>query len=68
MRALSAEGIAETEPLLLTVPEAAKRLSLGRATVYGLIYEGSLESVKIGKSRRVPVDAIDQFIAALRRH
>jgi excisionase family DNA binding protein len=52
--------------LLLTIPEAAQALGLGRSTLYELIAAGRLEVVHIGRSTRVPVDALDSFLAALR--
>jgi excisionase family DNA binding protein len=41
------------EKLLLTVREAADVLSVSRSRVYGLICAEQLDSVKIGRSRRV---------------
>ena len=52
--------------VLLTVTEAAKRLSLSRTFTYELVMRGDLESLKLGKSRRVPVDALDKFVQARR--
>lgn len=57
----------EDEKVLLTVDEAAHRLSIGRSHAYIFVMKGQLESVKIGKSRRVPANAIEDFIARLRR-
>jgi excisionase family DNA binding protein len=53
--------------LLLTIPEAAEALGLGRSTLYELIAAGRLEVVHIGRSARVPVDALGSFLAALRQ-
>ena len=39
--------------LLLTPERAAERLDVGRTTVYGLLATGELESVRIGRSRRI---------------
>lgn len=52
--------------LLLTVEEAADRLGVGRSTMYGLIRDGEVESVQIGRLRRVPADALPRFLARLR--
>jgi len=52
----------ETRKLLLTVTEAAALLGIGRSLAYELVLRGQLTSVKIGRARRVPVDALDQFI------
>jgi excisionase family DNA binding protein len=53
--------------LLLTVEEAAKRLRLGRTLVYRLISSGELESVKVGRLRRVPAECLPEYVATLRR-
>ena len=50
------------EPLVVTVPEAARMLSLSRAKLYPLISSGEIRSLKIGKCRRVPVREIESFI------
>lgn len=49
---------------LLTVPEAARRLSLGRATAYRMVQMGELPSVRIGRAVRVPAQALAAWIAA----
>ena len=46
------------EKLLLTVREAADVLSVSRSRVYELIYAVQLESVKIGRSRRVALASV----------
>jgi len=51
---------------LLKVTDAAALLSVGRTTVYELIAAGELETVHIGRSVRVPVDALERFLAHLR--
>ncbi len=51
------------EQRLLTVLQTAERLNLGRSLTYRLVLAGDIASIKIGKSRRVPVDAIEEFIA-----
>ena len=53
---------APVEPLLLTIPQAALALAVGRTTVYELIGAGALEAVHIGRSVRVPVVAIRTFV------
>ncbi|MFD6279745.1 helix-turn-helix domain-containing protein [Streptomyces sp. NPDC060209] len=47
---------------LLTVPEVMARLKLGRSTVYDLIRSRRLTSITIGRSRRIPADAVRDFI------
>ncbi|MFD5780794.1 helix-turn-helix domain-containing protein [Streptomyces sp. NPDC126933] len=47
---------------LLTVPEVMARLKLGRSAVYDLIRSHRLVSITIGRSRRIPADAVRDFI------
>ncbi|HUR17499.1 MAG TPA: helix-turn-helix domain-containing protein [Acidimicrobiales bacterium] len=62
-----AEGDASTvAPLLLRPEEAAAVLGIGRSTLYELLAAGAVESVLIGKSRRVPVAALDDYVVHLR--
>ena len=63
---MSAESTTEPGPSLVTVKQAARMLSLGRSTVYELIAAGRLEVVHIGRSARVPVDAIATLVNGLR--
>jgi len=51
------------ESILLTPEEAAEMLRLGRVTVYKLIQTGELASITIGKARRIPRRALDDYIA-----
>ena len=51
--------------VLLTVEEAAKRLHIGRTTAWGLVKNGELESVQIGRLRRVLSSAVDTYAARL---
>jgi excisionase family DNA binding protein len=51
------------EPILITVPEAARRLAIGRTLTYELIAANELPAVRIGRAIRVPADAIDSFVA-----
>lgn len=54
------------ELILLTVEEAAFRLRIGRTTCYKLIRTGALESVPVGRLRRVPAEAVPEYVARLR--
>lgn len=58
-----------TQPIgtvLPTVEEAAERLRIGRTTMYALVSSGAVESVKVGRLRRVPAEAVDDYVAVLR--
>ena len=46
------------EKLLLTAREAADVLSVSRSGVYELLYAEQLDSVKIGRSRRVALASV----------
>jgi excisionase family DNA binding protein len=62
-----ARGNGEFAPVLLTVSEAGQALAVGRTTVYELIRSGQLEVIRIGRSTRIPVDAIAAFVDRQRR-
>ena len=50
-------------PLLISVLEAARLLSIGRNTAYDLIAAGTLPSIKLGRRRLVSVVALEAWIA-----
>lgn len=52
--------------LVLTIEEAAERLGIGRTLMYALVSAGEVESVRIGRLRRVPTDALDAYVLRLR--
>jgi excisionase family DNA binding protein len=51
--------------LLLRPEEVAQALNVGRSTVFELMRTGELRSVKIGALRRVPTDAVTEFLDGL---
>lgn len=53
------------QPRLNTIGQTVDRLGICRANVYGLLSSGELRSVKIGRRRLVPEQAIIDFIATL---
>jgi excisionase family DNA binding protein len=53
------------EKLLLTPEEAAQALNISRTKVFELLQVEALRSVKIGKSRRIPMEAVREFVACL---
>jgi len=69
-RAADGGGTARTEtampPMLLTIPEAARVLAVGRTTMYELIAAGAVEVVHIGRSARVPIAALEAFVERMR--
>ena len=54
------------ERLLLSVVQAAGVLGVGRTTAYQLIRAGELEVVHVGRSVRVPADALPDLVRRLR--
>ncbi|MBV9094883.1 MAG: helix-turn-helix domain-containing protein [Streptosporangiaceae bacterium] len=60
-------GDGQDDILMLTVKEAARRLGLGRTLVYQLISSGELESVTVGRLRRVPAECLAEYVKALRK-
>ena len=54
-----------THDELLTVKEACETLKCGLTRLYQLMNRRRLRSVSMGKSRRIPRSAINEFIASL---
>ncbi len=53
------------EVLLLTVEDVAHALQICRTNTFHLIRTGEIKSVKIGRSRRITRDAVDDFVRRL---
>ena len=62
---LVSESLITYDQLLVTPEEAARRLSVGRTTIYELMSSGELRSVTIGRCRRVPVSSLSLFVNRL---
>lgn len=50
---------------LYTVNDICETLSLGRTVVYQLIAKGDIETVRIGRSRRITHEALEAFLQKL---
>lgn len=50
------------DKLLLTVEEAAHRMSIGRSHLYELLRRGEVPSIRLGRARRIPVSALSEFV------
>ena len=50
--------------ILLRAEEVAARLRLGRSTVYDMIKSGQLPSLRVGRSVRVPLQALTEWVAS----
>jgi len=55
-----------TQKRTLTVEEAAAQLGLGRTVCFGLVASGALRSLKVGRRRLIPTDAVDEFLESHR--
>jgi excisionase family DNA binding protein len=55
----------EIPPVLYRVEEAAEALRVSRSVLYELIRSDQLRTVKVGRSRRVPVAALAECVALL---
>ena len=62
------QPLQETRPvgLLMTIADAALALGIGRSTLYELIGRGQLEVVHVGRSARVPTEAVRALVEQLR--
>ncbi len=47
---------------LLTINEVAFQLALSKSKVYELLNNGSIQAIKIGRSKRVSLLDLDRFI------
>jgi excisionase family DNA binding protein len=53
--------------LLVRVEEAARLCDISRSRMYELVATGEVPSVSIGRSRRIPVDGLRDWIEAQTR-
>ncbi|MFD0773964.1 helix-turn-helix domain-containing protein [Streptomonospora algeriensis] len=56
---------ATPEKSLYYLDEAMHKLSLGRSQLYEEMKAGRLRFVKVGRARRIPAAAIEDFVALL---
>jgi excisionase family DNA binding protein len=59
------DAAARHHRLLLRPEEAAQALSISRTTLYGLLQSNAIRSVKVGGLRRIPVEALEDFVTEL---
>lgn len=52
-------------PLLVTPGEAARALSISRTTLYGLMRDGAIRPVHIGRSCRLSTSELQRYVAQL---
>jgi excisionase family DNA binding protein len=61
----SATANASLRPGLLRIEEAAEWLGLSRRKTYELLTRGEIQSVYIGRSRRIAFSALQRFVERL---
>lgn len=49
-------------PLVLSVPQLAEVLHIGRNSAYQLVSSGQIRSIRIGKNIRIPQSAVLEFL------
>jgi len=49
--------------VLYTVKEVAEMLKMHKQTVHNMVIKGDIESIKIGKMRRITQEQLDRFLA-----
>jgi len=54
------------DAMLVSIPTTVKMLGCGRTTVYELIKEGEIETVKLGKRRLVVMESLHSYVTNLR--
>ena len=52
--------------LLLRIEEAAEQLGIGRSLMYRLVLSGAVESVRLGRLRRIPAECLGEHVRRLR--
>jgi excisionase family DNA binding protein len=55
-----------TDRLLYAIPDAAERLSVSARVLERLIADGQLATVKIGRRRLVPAEALTDYVAKVK--
>ncbi|TQL97693.1 excisionase family DNA binding protein [Actinoallomurus bryophytorum] len=63
---VNATTTAHDAPLLYTLPEAAALLRISRTKLYELLTAHEIESIHIGRSRKIPSAALHDYIERLR--
>jgi len=55
------------QPWLVTIPEAAAILGIGKSKVYDLIANEGLPKIKFGTAVRIPVKALEEWLSQRER-
>ncbi|WP_436758253.1 helix-turn-helix domain-containing protein [Streptosporangium sp. V21-05] len=52
-------------PFLYTIPEAAEALRISRTKLYELLAKNEIQSVRIGRSRKIPASTLRSYVHRL---
>jgi excisionase family DNA binding protein len=55
----------QTPRLVLSVEAAAELLSISRTRMFALIRAGNMRSIRVGRLRRIPADALAEYVDQL---
>lgn len=50
------------QPRFLTVAEVAEQMRVSNMTVYRILHSGELPAIRVGRSFRVPAEALEAYL------
>ena len=59
---MAADATSLSEVRFLTVAEVATIMRVSKMTVYRLVHSGDLEAIRVGRSFRVPEQAVHDYL------
>ena len=59
---MAADATSLSDIRFLTVAEVATIMRVSKMTVYRLVHSGELEAIRVGRSFRVPEQAVNQYL------
>ena len=54
--------VTTSSPIVINVKDLANMLSVGHNTAYALIRSGKIRSIRIGRTYRIPRDAVEEYL------
>ena len=60
---MQTETVVTSIPLAHKIPDACRRLGIGRTMIYELLSAGELRSIKLGNRTLIPESELQKFIA-----
>ena len=59
---MAADATSLSDVRFLTVAEVATIMRVSKMTVYRLVHSGELEAIRVGRSFRVPEQAVNRYL------